>query len=110
MPTEEEVVEEIIQERIAGQEADLEANAEQEEIAPPADTEPTVEAPQGEPLSEVETAVQRLINVTFEQGIDEGIRQALKMRNAAVLDIFHDTIVDRLYQELLKRRKIKQVQ
>ena len=51
--------------------------------------------------------VQKLVNTAFSQGIDDAIHQAVASNNAALIDAFHDVLVDQLYNELLMRKKIE---
>jgi hypothetical protein len=53
--------------------------------------------------------VQTLVNIAFGQGLEVAIKQAVATGNAALIDAFHDVIADQLYQELLTRNKIKQI-
>ena len=51
--------------------------------------------------------VQELINIAFTKGIDEAVK--LASGNSALLDAFHDVLVDELYEELVERQKIQKV-
>lgn len=51
--------------------------------------------------------LQILVNIAFEKGISRAIKVARNLNNAFILDEFHDTLVDRLYNELKSRKKIK---
>lgn len=62
-----------------------------------------------EPTPEVKEKVQGLINTVFTKGLDEGIREAEKMNDPAVLDYFHDVLVDQFYSALIERKKLDQV-
>ena len=52
--------------------------------------------------------VASLISLAFEKGLETAVAVAKALDNPAVLDEFHDTLVDRYYEELLKKRIIKQ--
>lgn len=51
--------------------------------------------------------LQFLVNLAFEEGLKKAVGAAKILNNAYILDEFHDLIVDRLYNELKKRGKIK---
>lgn len=48
-----------------------------------------------------------LISVVFEKGLAKAISLAQALDNPALLDEFHDTLVDRYYQVLIKKGIIK---
>ena len=52
-------------------------------------------------------SVQGLVNVAFTQSLQQAINQAVKTENAALIDAFHDLLVDQLHQELLNRQKLE---
>lgn len=53
--------------------------------------------------------VQALVNTAFLKSIDEAIRDAKATNNAALIDAFHDLLVDELYTHLVQRGKLKQL-
>jgi len=53
--------------------------------------------------------IQELIDIVFSQSLDAGIKMAAKSNNPALIDAFHDVLVDELYKTLLERQKIKEV-
>ncbi len=58
---------------------------------------------------ELHQKVQALVNVAFMKSIDEAIKEARATNNAALIDAFHDLLVDELYQHLVERGKLKQM-
>lgn len=48
-----------------------------------------------------------LISLVFEKGLKQAISVVNEIDNPAILDEFHDILVDRYYQELIKRKIIK---
>lgn len=52
--------------------------------------------------------VQELVNTVFNKSLDEGIKEASKSNNSALIDAFHDVLVDELYNALLERKKVVQ--
>ncbi len=57
-------------------------------------------------LPELQEQVQSLINIAFNVSIDEAIKQVRATNNAALIDAFHDALVDELYQHLVERQKL----
>jgi hypothetical protein len=56
--------------------------------------------------SDVANQVQVLVNVAFTQGVASAISKARATGNPALVDALHDTLADRMHEELLKRDKI----
>lgn len=104
MPSEREIVREVVGERIQQAAPQYQPVSPQ----PPVDT-PAARAQQENIPDELRASVQQLVNITFEKGIEEAVKEALKSDNAAIIDAFHDVIVDELYNELVNRQKIQQV-
>jgi hypothetical protein len=109
MPHEKETLREIVGEKIVPPSAGI--------PAPSAPTTPGVGVPTGsvgiEPPSylseELKTKVQELINTAFAKTIDDAIKQARATNNAALIDAFHDALVDELYNYLVERGKLKKL-
>lgn len=51
--------------------------------------------------------VGALISLVFEKGLNQAISVAKGIDNPAILDEFHDILVDRYYEELIKKGIIK---
>lgn len=51
--------------------------------------------------------IQGLVDIAFQKGLDRAIEVAKKMNNPHLLDEFHDTLVDKLYNDLVQRGKLK---
>ena len=51
--------------------------------------------------------VGALVSLVFEKGLSEAVKVAKNLENPAVLDEFHDVLVDRYYEEMIKRGIIK---
>ncbi len=58
---------------------------------------------------ELEAKLQILVSIAFERGLVEAIKEARKANEPYLLDAFHDTLVDRLYDELVRRRKLDEL-
>lgn len=48
-----------------------------------------------------------LISLVFEKGLSEAIAVAKNLNNPAILDEFHDVLVDRYYRTLIEKKIIK---
>lgn len=53
--------------------------------------------------------IQELVNLVFNRSLNESIKEVSKSNNPALIDAFHDVLVDELYSTLLERRKLEQV-
>lgn len=51
--------------------------------------------------------VGALVTLVSEKGLNEAISVALALENPAILDEFHDTLVDHYYQILLEKEIVK---
>jgi len=60
-------------------------------------------------LAEQQQHLQELVNIAFEDGLTSAIEKAKKMNDPYLLDSFHDLLADRLYKELIKRNKLKEL-
>ena len=74
----------------------------------------TTPTPIAEPPSylsnELKDKVQELVNLAFSKSIKEAIREVLKLNNPALIDSFHDIIVDELYNQLIEQRKLTKME
>ena len=53
--------------------------------------------------------IQELVNLAFNKSIDDAVRSVVQSGNPALVDAFHDVLVDKLYDTLLERKKLKEV-
>jgi len=56
--------------------------------------------------AELKDKIQELVNHVFQNSLDQGIKEAVKSNNPALIDAFHDVLVDQLYDTLLERKKV----
>lgn len=56
-----------------------------------------------------EEQIKHLSDLAFRKGIGHAVEVAQNLDNPYLLDKFHDTVVDRLYQELVKRGMLKKI-
>ena len=59
---------------------------------------------------ELKEKVQELVNLAFTHTPDIAIKQARATNNAALIDAFHDALVDELYNYLVERGKLTKLQ
>lgn len=101
IPHEKEILREALKEKIAR--TPTPAPVPQSVIPPPS---PLGDAPSY--LSDaLRQKVDELVKVAFTQSLDEAINLAKATGNAALLDAFHDILVDELYSHLLEKGKIE---
>jgi len=104
MPHEKETLHEVIGEHIGAAQPDSPVpSTSSGQAAPP----PPVIEPPAYLSPELKEKVQELVNVAFAQTLEAAIKQALTTNNAALIDAFHDALVDELYGYLLERGKLK---
>lgn len=72
--------------------------------APQTQTDDTSSIP-----ADLKDKIQELVNHVFQSSLSQGIKEAVKLNNPALIDAFHDVLVDQLYDALLERKKIESV-
>ena len=106
IPSDKEILHEIVKEKIR---QNLPAAAPSAFGSQP--SQPV--APLVEPPSylnpELKDKIQQLVSLAFNKSIDEAIKEASKTNNAALIDAFHDVIVDELYNALIERKKLEKI-
>jgi len=60
-------------------------------------------------LEELQPKVRQLVEHAFQKSLDEAISLAKSADNEALLDAFHDIIVDELYDHLVETGKLEEV-
>lgn len=58
---------------------------------------------------ELKASVQQLVNTAFTVSLEQAVKQARATNNAALIDAFHDALVDELYKYLLERGKLQKL-
>lgn len=105
IPSDKELLHEIVGEKI---QENIPKQGVESQTAVPVQPAPAVEPPLY--LSpELKDKIQQLINLAFSKSIDEAIQEAAKTNNAALIDAFHDVIVDELYNALIERNKLEKI-
>ncbi len=54
----------------------------------------------------IQEKLQHLVNVAFQKGIEEAVKEARALGDPYLLDAFHDVLVDKLYDELITQHKL----
>ena len=96
LPPDKEILREVIGEKI-------QQNAPTH-IIKSAPSVPTDDA--GSVPAELKDKIQELVNHVFQVSLEQGIKEAVKSNNPALIDAFYDVLVDQLYDTLLERKKI----
>jgi len=78
--------------------------------APAVTTTPKAIEPPSYLSQELKDKVKEIIDLVFAKNLDEGIKEARKSDNPALIDAFHDMLVDELYDQLIEKRKIAKVE
>ena len=70
---------------------------------------PTATRDETDEISKLEPDQQigALISLVFEKGLNKAISLARSINNPAILDEFHDALIDRYYDELIKEKILK---
>ncbi len=98
-PPEKETVREVVREQIDAAPTP----------APPAQAAPPSDDTLSYQRQDLQAHVQELINLAFEKSIKEAIDKVKATHNPALIDAFHDALVDNLYNELVERGQIKEL-
>lgn len=101
IPSEKEILRQVVGEKIQQQMPQFKISSQGS--SPTDDNLPSYLDPQ------LKDKIQGFINVTFAQSLEHGIKEAIRSDNPAILDAFHDVLVDELYNALLERKKIEPV-
>ncbi len=61
-------------------------------------------------LPELKAGVEELVRLVFQKNIDTAIKEVKKKNDPALVDAFHDVLVDELYDRLVGEDKLKQME
>ncbi|MBI2062954.1 MAG: hypothetical protein HYT61_01785 [Candidatus Yanofskybacteria bacterium] len=109
LPGEKETLREVVGERIGAPQPAVPQTPIPFTDSGKAVTPPPVIEPPAYLSPELKEKVQELVNVAFQQTLETAIGQARATNNAALIDAFHDALVDELYNYLVERRKIQKL-
>lgn len=59
--------------------------------------------------ADLKDKVQELTDTAFTKSISDAVKEARATGNAALIDAFHDALVDELYDYLIERGKLKKI-
>ncbi|KKU76210.1 MAG: hypothetical protein UY02_C0029G0008 [Candidatus Giovannonibacteria bacterium GW2011_GWB1_47_6b] len=106
IPSDKEILHEIVGEKI-------QKSVPAQQATPSDDNAATQQAPAVEPPSyltpELKDKIQQLVDLAFSGSLVQAIQEVSKTNNAALIDAFHDVIVDELYNALVERKKLEKV-
>lgn len=103
VPSDKEMLHEIVKERIQEHAPNYVPQQQTQQTTPTDNNQPSY-------LSEdLKDKVQDLINLVFTKSLNEAIKTAAGTNNAALIDAFHDVLVDELYNILLERKKVEAI-
>lgn len=108
IPHPKEILREAIREKIAATPGSSTPQSDQPFPPPPPLPPPTVE-PSSYLSEELRPKVQEFVNIAFEKSLTQAIQLAKATGNAALIDAFHDMIVDELFIHLVERGKLKSI-
>ncbi len=97
LPSEKETLKEVVEEQVV-----------QPSTAPTPQTTPGADLPSYQ-RPELQQQVQELIDLTFDKSIKDALIKVKATHNPALIDAFHDALVDNLYDQLVERGKIKEL-
>lgn len=101
---EKEIIKEIIKEK-----TEKPAPPKVTPAIPPAVQKVVVKKAKEIKTEEKERQIQLLTDLAFEKGVVHATEVAKKLDDPYILDEFHDTLVDELYNYLVEQGKLKQI-
>jgi len=55
-----------------------------------------------------ESQLKFLINISFQKGLDEGVKLLRALNNPHITDAFHDQLTDKFYKQLIEEKRIEE--
>lgn len=104
-PSEKEMLHEIVGEKIQQH-----IPAYQPQSLTAQSSQPITAEPPSYLSQELKDKIQEIVQLVFSKNLEEGIKEASKTGNMAVIDAFHDILVDELYSQLVEKRKLDRVE
>lgn len=106
LPQDKATLHEVVGEQINNAAPKAQPPAPTDNLPPQAAPTPSANAPSY--LSDdLKTKVQEFVNTAFTKSINDAISQAKATQNAALIDAFHDALVDELFDYLVQRGKLR---
>lgn len=106
LPHDKAALHEIVGEQINNAAPQAQPPVSTDNLPPKAAPLPATNAP-SYMSGELKAKVQELVNIAFAKSINEAISQAKATNNAALIDAFHDALVDELFDYLVERGKLR---
>ena len=103
------IIGEKIKEHVPDYSPSNQQTGSQPQVTVPPDQTHVITEPPSYLSQELKDKIQTIIDLVFSSNLEEGIREAAKSGNAALIDAFHDILVDELYDQLVERKKIDKV-
>src|SRR3989338_850485 len=88
--------------------SDRQTSSQSQVTVPPSQTHVVTE-PHSYLSQELKDKIQVIVDLVFSSNLEDGIKEAARSGNAALIDAFHDILVDELYNQLVERKKIDKV-
>lgn len=108
LPQDKATLHEVVGEQINNVVPQAQTPISTDNLLPPAQAAPTPAANAPAYLSEdLKAKVQEFVNTAFTKSINDAISQAKATNNAALIDAFHDALVDELFDYLVQRGKLR---
>jgi actin-related protein len=59
--------------------------------------------------ADLKNEAEKFVNIVLDKNLEDGIKQISDTRNPALIDVFHDLLVDELYDRMIREGKLDQV-
>ena len=59
---------------------------------------------------ELKDKIDRIVQIIFDKNLEEGIKEAAKTGNIALIDALHAILTDELYDRLIEKKKLEKVE
>lgn len=106
VPHEKETLREVVGERFPAPQPQNIAPTTNYQL-PTTNLPPPIVEPPSYLSPELKEKVQEFVNIAFNISPSEAIKQVRATNNAALIDAFHDALVDELYNYLVERGKLR---
>lgn len=107
VPHEKETLREVVREQYAVPAPAVQQPTTNNQL--PITAPPPVVEPPSYLSDELKASVQQLVNTVFTVSLEQAVKQARATNNAALIDAFHDALVDELYNYLVERGKLQKL-
>lgn len=105
--SEKEILHGVVGERIKEHVPNYQSSGSQ--VSSQLPTAPVATEPPSYLSQELKDKIQEVVQIIFSKNLEEGIKEVAKTGNMALIDAFHDILVDELYGQLVERKKLDKV-